>query len=133
HTAEHLGRNQLDQFGDFAWNLGIEEGFRHYAERELHHLLKHVQRQPVLPAFAGSSPVIHHHTSVLADSLAMKGALHQSSLDTMQLAFAGNQSFAENPLSHRGPALLDELAVICDEYVMDIVGMIDEVNRLRPF
>ena len=56
----------------------------------------------------------------------MKGGLHQAALAQMELAFAGEQSFAQQDLGALQHAALDEVALAGDQDVLDEFGVVEE-------
>jgi hypothetical protein len=61
----------------------------------------------------------------------MKGWLGQATLATMEVALAGQKTFAEESLGALERAAFHEALMVCDQNVLDVVRVIEEVNVLR--
>jgi hypothetical protein len=61
----------------------------------------------------------------------MKGWLGQTTLATMKVALAGQKTFAEQSLGALERAAFHEALMVCDQNVLDVVRVIEEVNVLR--
>src|SRR6185503_14641126 len=70
------------------------------------------------------------HFAVMLDALAVERRLGESPLALVQIAFAGQQTFAEDDLRALQREALHEGGVPGDEDVPDLVGMSEEEDRL---
>ena len=71
-----------------------------------------------------------HRRAVGGDAIAVKRRLHQPALAQVGRAFAGQQSFAEDPLGALQAAALHEALVVRDEDVLDVLRVVDEEHLL---
>src|SRR5262249_47318212 len=75
---------------------------------------------------------LDHQIAERRDLLAVEGRLHELPLGTPELALAGQQSLTERELRLTQTVVLDEPAVLVDEYFLDEVGVVGEQDALRP-
>jgi hypothetical protein len=61
----------------------------------------------------------------------MKGRLREPSLPSMKVAFAGQESFPEQTLGALERTPLHKFLVVRDQYVLDVVRVVEKENVLR--
>ena len=69
---------------------------------------------------------------VVGDPLAVKRGLGQFALTAPEFTFAGQQPLAQRPLRLPQPIVLDELAILVDQNLLDQVGMVGEHDMPGP-
>jgi len=121
----HEGIDGGRDFVDFAFDIGIEEGFADDAKGEEEHVRADINERAVLPGGCGFESVEGDELGIRTDALAMEGGLCEAALAHVQRLFTGQQTVTED---HSG-ALHDQVAMVMrcipDEHFVDQVGVIE--------
>ena len=72
---------------------------------------------------------LDHEPGVGGDPLAVERRLGELALAPPELSLAGQEPLAQRPLRLPQPIVLDELAILVDQHLLDQVGMVGEHDR----
>jgi hypothetical protein len=121
----------LEVFADlrgFAFDIGMEKRFTDDLEGETHHGVVKIESLAGLPGLNEAGSALGHRGSVVRDAVAVEGRLHHAALPEPEVAFAGEQSVAEQVAIRAEDAAFDEFAGVVDDDVFDVVGVEEEVG-----
>ena len=121
--VHHLRERRADLVG-VRLDVGVEERLADDRERESHHLFRDVERLAVAPARRSLGGELRHHARVGAYALPVEGGLGESPLAAVELALARQKPFAQETLGALQRAPLVEAAVVRDEDVADVFGVV---------
>jgi hypothetical protein len=128
----HRSRQRVAHLLGLRLRLRAEERAADDGERQVRHLPRHVERAPVPPALPPKfQSVIDHQRGVGVDTLLVKGGLRQATLAAVERRLARQKPFAEQALRTLKPAPLHEARVARDEHVLNVVGVVEQVEVLR--
>ena len=128
----HRSRERLAHLLGLGLGLRTEERAADDGQRQVHHLLRRVERAAVPPALAlHPQRVIDHQRTVGIDALLVKGGLRQPPLAPVERRLARQKPLAQQALRALEPAPLHEARVVRDEHVPDVVGVVEQVEVLR--
>jgi hypothetical protein len=89
-----------------------------------------VARFGVAPGIGEGAGFGDHRLGVGGDALAMKRGLHQAALAQPEIAFAGEQTVAEEFAIGLQAAALDEFLVVGDDHLLDEIGMVQQDDAI---
>ena len=120
----------------FTDQINTEQGLPDDAQRHARHVFHEIDGRPL---GGGSLPVVQHACAGAAhdgreafDALAVERRLRQASLPPPEIAFAGEQTFADERFHTADEAALPVVAVVVLQHVLDVVGVIQHVDDERP-
>ena len=82
----------------------------------------------VPPARDHPLAVLYHHLAVSGDALPVEGGLGEPPLASPEGALAGQEPVAQKTEAYALAPALDEVAVVPDEYILDVVRVVQEVD-----
>ena len=116
--------------------IDAEQGLADDAQRHPRGVRHEVDRRA---AGRGGLPVLQHARAGVAhgrrqalDALAMEGRLRQAALPPPEVALAGEEAVADQRLDPSDEAALPVVAVVVLQHVLDVVGVVQQVDAQRP-
>ena len=112
--------------------VGAEQRFADDRQREAVHFAGDVEGLAVAPPRRRALRVRHHRVRVGGNALLVESRLREPALAAMEIGLARQQPFAEQPFRalERTPFL--EQARARHQHVLDVVGMVQQHEPLRP-
>ena len=107
-------------------HVGVEQRLGRHPQRQRHHLGVDVQRLTVGQPLAAAQRVRRHRLAVGGDALPVERGLGEAALAGVELAFAGEQPFAQEELGPLDPLALRERVLVGHQHVLDVIGVAQE-------
>ena len=88
----------------------------------------HVDAAAFLPGVQRLPGKVDHDGGVADQPRTLEGRLSEAALTQPEIALAGDEAIAKHRLVHAGPEVLDVIAGVGYQHLLDQVGMVDKID-----